>query len=75
VTRRSGSSIRGESASRRGNKQLKRALFLSAFAAGWAYAAFVIDVFSRRMAGMPKPERSSVEVARPKRSHGQHARC
>jgi len=32
VTRRSGSSIRGESASRRGNKQLKRALFLSAFA-------------------------------------------
>ena len=32
MTRRSGSSIRGESASRRGNKQLKRALFLSAFA-------------------------------------------
>lgn len=33
VTRRSGSSIRGESPSRRGNKQLKRAMFLSAFAA------------------------------------------
>lgn len=33
VTRRSGSSIRGEHPSRRGNKQLKRALFLSAFAA------------------------------------------
>ncbi|AZZ54867.1 IS110 family transposase [Rathayibacter iranicus] len=33
VTRRSGSSIRGEHASRRGNKLLKRALFLSAFAA------------------------------------------
>ncbi len=33
VTRRSGSSIRGEQPSRRGNKQLKRALFLSAFAA------------------------------------------
>jgi transposase len=33
VTRRSGSSIRGELPSRRGNKQLKRALFLSAFAA------------------------------------------
>lgn len=33
VTRRSGSSIRGEYASRRGNKVLKRALFLSAFAA------------------------------------------
>ncbi|GAA1350028.1 IS110 family transposase [Falsarthrobacter nasiphocae] len=33
VTRQSGSSIRGESASRRGNKILKRALFLSAFAA------------------------------------------
>jgi transposase len=33
VTRRSGSSIRGEHASRRGNKTLKRALFLSAFAA------------------------------------------
>ncbi|MBB2958457.1 transposase [Pseudoclavibacter helvolus] len=33
VTRRSGSSIRGEHASRRGNKILKRALFLSAFAA------------------------------------------
>ncbi|MFD0440956.1 IS110 family RNA-guided transposase [Streptomyces chartreusis] len=33
VTRRSGSSIRGESPSRRGNKHLKRAFFLSAFAA------------------------------------------
>jgi transposase len=33
VTRRSGTSIRGELPSRRGNKQLKRALFLSAFAA------------------------------------------
>lgn len=33
VTRQSGSSIRGETASRRGNKILKRALFLSAFAA------------------------------------------
>lgn len=33
VTRRSGSSIRGEHASRRGNKLLKRTIFLSAFAA------------------------------------------
>ena len=33
VTRRSGSSIRGEHHSRAGNKHLKRALFLSAFAA------------------------------------------
>jgi transposase len=33
VTRRSGTSIRGEHASKRGNKRLKRALFLSAFAA------------------------------------------
>ena len=33
VTRRSGSSIRGEHSSRRGNKVLKRALYLSAFAA------------------------------------------
>jgi len=33
VTRRSGTSIRGELPSRRGNKQLKRAMFLSAFAA------------------------------------------
>ena len=33
VTRRSGSSIRGESHSRRGNHALKNALFLSAFAA------------------------------------------
>ncbi|HGD8419074.1 TPA: transposase, partial [Escherichia coli] len=33
VTRRSGSSIRGEHPSRRGNKALKRALFLSASAA------------------------------------------
>ncbi|WP_341579622.1 IS110 family transposase [Microbacterium schleiferi] len=33
VTRRSGSSIRGEYSSRRGNKILKNALFLSAFAA------------------------------------------
>jgi len=33
VTRRSGSYIRGEHPSRRGNKVLKRALFLSAFAA------------------------------------------
>lgn len=33
VTRRSGTSIRGEHPSRRGNKILKRALFLSAFAA------------------------------------------
>lgn len=33
VTRRAGSSIRGEHPSRRGNKVLKRALFLSAFAA------------------------------------------
>lgn len=33
TTRSSGSSIRGEQPSRRGNKQLKRALFLSAFAA------------------------------------------
>ncbi|MGX6395636.1 transposase [Rothia kristinae] len=32
VTRRSGASIRGEAPSRRGNKTLKRALFLSAFA-------------------------------------------
>lgn len=32
VTRRSGSSIRGESPSRRGNKHLKRAFFLAAFA-------------------------------------------
>lgn len=32
VTRRSGSYIRGEHPSRRGNKTLKRALFLSAFA-------------------------------------------
>ena len=33
VTRRSGTSIRGESPSRRGNRALKSALFLSAFAA------------------------------------------
>ena len=33
VTRRSGTSIRGEHPSRGGNKQLKRAMFLSAFAA------------------------------------------
>lgn len=33
VTRRSGSSIRGEYSSRRGNKVLKNAMFLSAFAA------------------------------------------
>lgn len=33
VTRRSGTSIRSESPSRRGNKVLKRAMFLSAFAA------------------------------------------
>ena len=33
VTRRSGTSIRGEHPSRSGNKHLKRALFLSAFAA------------------------------------------
>ncbi|MGW2836157.1 IS110 family transposase [Streptomyces sp. NPDC001286] len=33
TTRASGSSIRGEQPSRRGNKQLKRAFFLSAFAA------------------------------------------
>ncbi|MEV0443515.1 IS110 family transposase [Streptomyces spectabilis] len=33
ATRSSGSSIRGEQPSRRGNKQLKRAFFLSAFAA------------------------------------------
>ena len=32
VTRRSGSSIRGEHPSRAGNKNLKRAMFLSAFA-------------------------------------------
>ena len=32
ATRRSGSSVRGEHPSRRGNKQLKRAMFLSAFA-------------------------------------------
>lgn len=32
ITRRSGTSIRGEHAARSGNKQLKRALFLSAFA-------------------------------------------
>ena len=33
VTRRSGTSLRDEHPSRRGNKQLKRALFLAAFAA------------------------------------------
>ncbi len=33
ITRRSGSSIRGEYSSRRGNKILKNAMFLSAFAA------------------------------------------
>lgn len=33
VTRRSGSSIRGEHPARSGNRKLKRALFLSAFAA------------------------------------------
>ncbi|MFE2554413.1 transposase, partial [Streptomyces sp. NPDC059355] len=32
VTRNSGSSIRGEHPSRRGNKQLKRAFYLAAFA-------------------------------------------
>ena len=32
VTRRSGSSIRGEHPARRGNRRLKRALYLSAFA-------------------------------------------
>lgn len=32
VTRRSGTSIRGEHASRRGNRRLKRAFYLSAFA-------------------------------------------
>lgn len=32
VTRNSGSSIRGEHSSRRGNKQLKRAFYLAAFA-------------------------------------------
>ncbi|GAB3445018.1 hypothetical protein GCM10027570_14840 [Streptomonospora sediminis] len=32
ATRASGSSVRGERPSRRGNKQLKRALFLAAFA-------------------------------------------
>lgn len=32
ATRRSGSSVRGETPSRRGNKRLKRALYLSAFA-------------------------------------------
>ncbi|MBD4540346.1 transposase, partial [Xanthomonas citri pv. citri] len=32
VTRRSGTSIRGEHVARGGNKRLKRALFLSAFA-------------------------------------------
>ncbi|GFE19602.1 hypothetical protein Sliba_00550 [Streptomyces nigrescens] len=42
ATRSSGSSIRGEQPSRRGNKQLKRAFFLSAFAAlgdpfSWVY--------------------------------------
>jgi transposase len=33
VTRRSGTSIRGEHSSRRGNRRLKRAFYLSAFAA------------------------------------------
>lgn len=33
MTRRSGTSIRGDHSSRQGNKILKRALFLSAFAA------------------------------------------
>lgn len=33
MTRRSGTSIRGEHPSRAGNKQLKRAFFLAAFAA------------------------------------------
>ena len=33
VTRRSGTSIRGEQQSRRGNKRLKRILYLSAFSA------------------------------------------
>ena len=36
VTRRSGTSIRGEHLPRGGNKVLKRALFLSAFAAAFA---------------------------------------
>jgi transposase len=44
VTRRSGSSIRGEHPSRRGNKTLKRALFLSAFAALIALARRRCDV-------------------------------
>ena len=43
VTRRSGSSVRGEHVSHSGNKRLKRAMFLSAFASlrsdpvSWAY--------------------------------------
>lgn len=56
VTRRSGSSIRGEHPSRRGIKVLKRALFLSAFAA-------LRDPIS----GLTTPEKSSRVSATTKR--------
>ena len=53
VTRRSGISIRGEHPPRGGNKVLKRALFLSAFAA----------LKRPRFQGLLRPETSSAEEA------------
>ena len=56
VTRRSGTSIRGEHPSRRGNRRLKRALYLSAFAA-------IKDPWSRRYYDRKRAEKKSHQQA------------
>ncbi|MEJ7800127.1 MAG: IS110 family transposase, partial [Ilumatobacter sp.] len=56
VTRRSGTSIRGEYPSRRGNRRLKRALYLSAFAA-------LRDPASRRYYDRKRAERKTHQQA------------
>ncbi len=62
VTRRSGSSIRGEHSSRRGNKVLKRALFLSAFAALHDPASRVY--YDRKIAEGKKHNQALLALAR-----------
>ncbi len=60
ATRNSGSSIRGEQPSRRGNKQLKRAFFLSAFASlGDPASRAYYDKKIARANTTPKPSSAS----------------
>ena len=72
VTWRSGSSIRGDHASRRGNKVLKRVLFLSAFASlGPGLPGLLRPQTQRRQTPQPSPRRPRPKTLRHPLRHAQ----